>query len=85
MLAGARRDEIASRCETDMLVKGRRESFQAAAFIRMLDFAVGYSPGIYLCQICLSHQQAWSSGYDFCLTTQVFGYTEGSEFDSQGL
>jgi hypothetical protein len=32
MLAGARRDEIASRCETDMLVKGRRESFQAAAF-----------------------------------------------------
>ena len=31
------------------------------------------------------HQQAWSSGYDFCLTTQVFGYTEGSEFDSQGL
>jgi hypothetical protein len=30
-------------------------------------------------------QQAWSSGYDFCLTTQVFGYTEGSEFDSQGL
>jgi hypothetical protein len=35
--------------------------------------------------LLLSHQQAWSSGYDFCLTTQVFGYTEGSEFDSQGL
>jgi hypothetical protein len=32
MLAGALRDEIASRCETDMLVKGRRESFQAAGF-----------------------------------------------------
>jgi hypothetical protein len=30
-------------------------------------------------------QQAWSSGYDFCLTTRVFGCTEGSEFDSQGL
>jgi hypothetical protein len=43
-------------------------------------------PSVHRCRFRVhEYQQAWSSGYDFCLTTHVFGYTEGSEFDSQGL
>jgi hypothetical protein len=86
MLAGARRDQIASRCETDRQTS-QRQAWKFASERRHSHarLSFGLFQGLLLLQNCLSHQQAWSSGYDFCLTTQVFGYTEGSEFDSQGL
>jgi hypothetical protein len=90
MLNAARGIEVVMRRETQRpveLLKGKREvcKLQQAD---SRDRKSGPMPKVLrLCTIrlFLSHQQAWSSGYDFCLTTQVFGYTEGSEFDSQGL
>ena len=91
MLTAARGIEVVARCGKERLVKlvkGKREVCKlqhtdSHGIARSA--SIPKRKGILMFDLLLSHQQAWSSGYDFCLTTQVFGYTEGSEFDSQGL